>query len=226
MPIIAVCLAMALTAPPPPEVAWQDLFNGKNLDGWVVEGPTMDKTGKPMWAVENGAITVLGKGYGFLRYEKKEYTDFTYRVEYRFEAGGKGNSGLGIRTVPYDPKDATLSRPSYASFEIQLLDDAGKPANDHGSASLYRYKGPTANKVKPGPEWNTIEVTCVGPKVTIVMNGEKVLEANHAELPELKNRPKGVAEVKDKPVRGYVSLQSHGGRVEFRKVQIRELPAK
>jgi hypothetical protein len=204
----------------------RDLFDGKSLDGWVVEGPAKDKTGRIMWSVADGRIACLGDGFGFLRYDREEFDDFTLRVDYRFlpAPGGKpqANSGLGIRTGRFDPKRSRETRPSYASFEVQLLDDAGSSPSAHGTGSLYRYKSPTTNPARPGPEWNTIEVTCAGPHITIRLNGQITLEADQSELADVKSKPATVAAPKDKPRKGYVALQSHSGRVEFRKVQIRK----
>ena len=172
---------------------FRDLFDGKSLDGWVVEGPGADQAGRPMWSVEDGRIVCLGKGFGFLRYDRREFGDFTLRVEYRFApppAGRPpGNSGLGIRTGRFDPKRSRETRPSYAAFEVQLLDDAGSPPSAHGTGSLYRYRGPTANPARPAPEWNTIEVTCVGPRITVRLNGRTILEADQSELPDVDSRP-------------------------------------
>ncbi len=204
---------------------FRDLFDGKSLDGWVVEGPTKDKAGRMMWSVEDGRIVCLGEGFGFLRYDRREFSDFTLRVEYRFipKPGGKptGNSGLGIRTGRFDPERSRQTRPSYAAFEVQLMDDAGSPPSAHGTGSLYRYKGPTANPTRPAPEWNTIEVTCHGSRITVRLNGQTILEADQSELPDVKSKPAGAPDPKHKPRRGYVALQSHSGRVEFRKVQVR-----
>lgn len=206
-----------------PTGEFRDLFDGKSLDGWVVEGPAVDQAGRPMWSIEGGRIVCLGKGFGFLRYDRREFGDFTLRVEYRFAAGNPpGNSGIGIRTGRFDPKRSRETRPSYAAFEVQLLDDAGVPPSEHGTGSLYRYKGPTANPTRPAPEWNTIEVTCRGSRIAIRLNGETILEADQSGLPDVKSRPAGAPAPKDKPRRGYVALQSHSGRVEFRKVQLRE----
>ena len=203
-----------------------DLFDGKSLDGWVVDGPTKGKTGRMMWSVEDGRIVCLGEGFGFLRYDRRQFSDFTLRVEYRFTpkqgANPQGNSGLGIRTGRFDLERSRETRASYGAFEVQLLDDAGSPASAHGTGSLYRYKSPTANPARPAPEWNTIEVECAGPRITVRLNGQTVLEANQSELTDVNTRPAGVPAPKDKPRRGYVALQSHSGRVEFRKVQIRE----
>ena len=62
----------------------QDLFNGKDLDGWVAEGGKEYKEGgktKPVWKVEEDLIHCAGKGYGFLRYDKRKFADFAFHVE-------------------------------------------------------------------------------------------------------------------------------------------------
>jgi hypothetical protein len=223
---LALLLCAAAPAPAPSE-EYRDLFNGKDLDGWVVEGPKADKNRNPMWGVQEGKIVCLGRGFGFLRYDRQKFGDFALRVEYRFlppsPTNPRGNSGLGIRTIPFDPKKSGLTRPSYAAYEIQLLDDAGKPPNAHGSGSLYRYQAPTANPVKPAPAWNTVEVECVGPRIRIIMNGEKILDVDQNTIPDTKNKPAKAPAPKDKALSGYISLQSHTGQVEFRKVQVREI---
>lgn len=110
--LLALALALAPTAS---AHDFRDLFDGKSLDGWVVEGPARDKTGRMMWSVDDGRIVCLGEGFGFLRHDRREFSDFTLRVEYRFipTPGAKppGNSGLGIRTGRFDPaqsRDSTV----------------------------------------------------------------------------------------------------------------------
>jgi hypothetical protein len=208
------------------------LFNGKDLDGWVVEGPKEDKQGNANWRVEDGMIICRGKGFGFLRYDRQQFGDFALHVEYRFAPQSKtnprGNSGLGIRTVPFDPKHSLLTRASFASYEIQLQDDAGRKPDAHSTGSLYRYLAPQANAVKPAPEWNSVDVECVGPRIKVRVNGEVVVDADQTKLADLaaKDKPGEAGQApapKDKPLRGYIALQSHTGQVEFRQVRIREL---
>jgi len=192
----------------------QPLFNGKNLDGWVAEGVKEYKEKgetQPVWTVDNELIHCAGKGYGFLRYDKQKFADFAFHVEYRMAP--KCNSGIGIRTVPYDPKKDPETRPSYACYEVQLLDDAGSKPSDHGSCSLYRYVAPKENAVKPAPEWNVLDIECVGPHITITMNSKKVLDVDQSKIEEIKK----------KPLEGYVCLQNHGGKIDFRNVRIREI---
>jgi len=224
-PALLAVILCAVTSAPAAADDFRDLFNGKDLDGWVVEGPNADKQGNSMWSVKDGTIVCLGKSYGFLRYDKSQFGDFTLRVEYRFLPPSKdnprGNSGLGIRTIPFDHRRPMATRPSYAAYEIQLLDDAGKAPNVHGTGSLYRYLAPTANPAKPAPEWNVVEVHCAGPRIAVTMNGQKILDADQTTLADIKDKPARTLAPPDKPLRGYISLQSHSGRVEFRKVQIR-----
>jgi hypothetical protein len=192
----------------------QQIFNGKNLDGWVVEQrPFKDKSGKntPNWSVQDGLLTCEGKTFGFLRYEKQPFADFALHVEVRLSP--KSNTGIGIRTVPYDPKKDKETRPSYQAYEVQVQDDEGKPPDKHSTGSLYRYVAPTVNPIKRAPVWNTVDVECVGPRIRISINGHEVLDVDQTT----------VKEIKDKPLSGYVCLQSHTGKVEFRNVRIREI---
>ncbi len=190
------------------------LFDGKSLDGWVAEGVstyTLDGKTLPVWTVSDGTILCTGKGFGFLRYERKQFADFTYHVE--FKMAPKCNSGLGVRTTAFDPAKSRDTRPSYYCYEIQLIDDAGKAPDLHSSGSLYRYVAPSENALKPAGEWNTIEVSCVGPKVSVMLNDKKVVDVDQST----------VAAIKDKPRKGYVCLQNHGGMIAFREVRVREI---
>jgi uncharacterized protein YlaI len=194
----------------------RELFNGKDLDGWVVEErPYKDKSGKntPNWSVRDGLLTCEGKTFGFLRYEKQEFADFALHVECRLSP--KSNTGIGIRAVPYDPKKDPQTRPSYHSYEIQVQDDEGKPPSKHNTGSLYRYVAPKANPIKRAPVWNTVDIECIGPRIRVTINGQEILDADQSTIEEIKN----------KPLKGYVCLQSHDRLVEFRAVRIREIKA-
>lgn len=213
-PGVCVFVLLLLMVPARAE-EFRSLFNGRDLDGWVVDGPRefKDSEGKPrtIWTVEDSLITCAGRGFGFLRYDRQQFDDF--RLEFEYRLGVKGNSGLGIRTRVFDPKDSRGTRPSFYSYEIQLTDDAGKQADKHSSGSLYRYVAPAKIAVKPAGQWNRLEVECVGPRIRLWMNGEKVQDVDQSSI----------AEIKNKPLKGYVCLQNHGTKVEFRQVRIREI---
>jgi hypothetical protein len=123
----------------------------------------------------------------------------------------KCNSGFGIRTVKYTGKTAT--RPSRAAYEVQVLADAGKKPDIHSSGSLYLHIAPKVNSSLPAGEWNMIDIECRGPKIHIVLNGKVIQDVDQSAIDE----------IKDKPLSGYFSLQSHSNMIEFRKVQIKEI---
>jgi hypothetical protein len=187
------------------------LFNGKSLEGWIVEGTKTYKDGdveKPVWTVQDGLIHCAGKGFGFLRYDEK-LSDFELRLEYRQKPNS--NTGIGIRYEKFT--GAVNTRPSRAGYEIQLLDDGHKPPDDHSTGSLYRYVAPKTSAAKPAGQWNEISIQCVGPKIKIVLNGQVVQDVDQREI-------KAIAK---KPLEGYISVQNHGGVVDFRDIKLKNL---
>jgi hypothetical protein len=204
----------------PKPTEWLELFNGKDLTGWVAEGKVEYKdkdTGQmlPNWSVRDGLIRCEGHGFGFLRYAKQKFTDFELQLEYRMLPRGKsmGNSGIGIRVVPYDPKRDEQTRPSLTAYEVQLLDDAGRKPSKYCSGALYRYVAPKLIAVKPAPEWNQVTIRCVGPRITIAFNGTEVLSVDQSTIDE----------IRDKPLEGYICLQCHDTPIEFRHLKARLL---
>ncbi len=189
------------------------LFNGKDLDGWVAEGVkefVQDGRTLPVWSVKDGHLVCTGKGFGFLRYDRRTFADFVFHVEFRMARGC--NSGLGIRTRSFDPARSRATRPSFYSYEIQLFDDAGKPPSVHSSGSLYRYVAPRKNAILPAGEWNSMDVECDGLRIKVTLNGELIIDLDQSMVPELRQ----------KPLAGYLCLQNHGGNIEFRSVRVVE----
>ena len=196
------------------QVDWIEMFNGRDLSGWVAEGVKefRDKEDqlKPVWSVQNGLLRCDGKGFGFLRFDT-EVDDFNYHLEFRM--GKDCNSGIGIRHLKYDMAKSTATRPSYSGYEIQLLDDSGKEPSKTSTASLYRYVAPTANTVNPAGEWNSIDIECIGPKIRVTLNGKLIQDVDQSQIQEIKN----------KPLKGYVSVQNHGKQIEFKNLKLRKI---
>jgi hypothetical protein len=192
--------------------AAETIVHKNDLDGWQVDGMASfdDKTGShPVWTVANGEVFCAGHGFGFLRYDK-QLADFFLSLE--FKAGSHTNSGIGLRGIRYSEKDLN-TRPSIAGFEVQILDDAGKPSTVDTSGALYRYVAPKMNAIRRAGEWNRLVITCRGPKIVVRLNGEAVQDFDQ----------RSISTTGHKPLSGYLSLQNHGGPIVFRIIRLQEL---
>jgi len=189
------------------EMGFVSLFNGKDLTGWI--GDTKG------YLIEDEKI--LCKPGGNI-YTEKEYSDFVFRFEFKLTAGA--NNGLGIRTP-------TKGDAAYVGMELQILDDSAerykklKPWQYH--ASIYGLVSVKRGHLKPVGEWNVQEVTAIGPKIKVVLNGTTVIDA---DLSKLKQSPK-IHNLKKHPgmhnKKGHIGFLGHGSVVEFRNIRIREL---
>lgn len=202
-PVLLLALLVALAAGcahAPRTGEAHALFNGRNLDGWVVM-----HGGE--WTVADGVVTARNgvswstnpeKSGSWLR-TAKEYGDFVLDLEYAVNV--KGNSGVFLRS-------ALEKNPAFTGHEMQILDDAGNGVTEPkkwSTGALYDYVA--ANKImsKPAGEWNTVRIEARGPKVVIWLNGEKILD--HEGMRSL---------------HGYLGLQNHDDKAvtKFRNVRL------
>lgn len=192
------------------------LFNGKDLDGWEVrEARAGDKD---KWTVKDNLL--LAKPGGGWIGTKKMYGDFVLKLEWKIFDGG--NSGVFLRVPDVKSKES----PSYLGMEIQILDNEAKDKKGEYiykgklkpyqfCGGLYHFQGPTKDMFKGTNQWNAYEITCKGPIIQIVFNGEKVIDADATKNDVLDKRPR----------KGFIGLQNHGTGVEFRNVIIKSLDA-
>ncbi len=212
LPALAGVLALAggLSAADREE-GFKPLFNGKDLDGWVVKGK------KEGWQVKDGIIrSEGGKGGDWIR-TTKQYGDFILKVDWKVSKNG--NSGVFLR-VP------DKGAPWTTGYEVQI---SNEPRDDlHCTGALYGYAA-----VKPRPDesadkWHTFEIHCIGTKIKVIADGVTVIDVDQTKLPRPKD--KGYSDPKTKALRGYIGLQdSHspkGNYIEFRNIRIKELKAK
>lgn len=189
---LALAAGIARAAEPPP--GFTALFNGRDLSGWKAEEGAAER-----WQVRDGVIDYDGKGKDL--WTEREYGDFVLKVDWRLMKAG-GDSGIYLR--------------GSSKSQINIWCDA------LGSGELYGYrtdaslpeavrKGVTPSKRadRPVGEWNTFTITMRGERVTVELNGERIIHDAH--LPGVKPR-------------GPIALQSHGDPIQFRNIHIRELP--
>jgi hypothetical protein len=185
------------------------LFNGKDLTGWKVYNGKKD-----VWGAENGLLYVNGSGGGWLMTEA-EYGNFELQLEYKLPE--KGNSGVALR-APLE------GNPAYQGMEIQILDDPWYKENLKGlkptqlTGSIYGVVPPAKNAIKPPGQWNLMQIAAKGRNISVTINGEKVVDANLDNHSQHEKEHPGL-----KRTKGHVGLQSHDGRVEFRRIFLKEL---
>ena len=180
-----------------------DLFNGENLDGWEVIGDPES------WGVENGILYTDGVGSGWLS-TTSVYDDFIIELEYRVPVGG--NSGVFIRA----PRDGN---PAYQGLEIQILDDyAERYANLQPwqfTGSIYDVLAPSKRVTKTAGEWQQMKIVADGPRVQVTLNGEMILSTNLINHMEKADGHPGLVRRS-----GYIGLQNHSDRVDFRNIRV------
>jgi hypothetical protein len=118
--------------------------------------------------------------------------------------GANSNSGIGLR----------------GRYEVQILQDYGRPVSLHGNGALYSRILPAKNASKPANEWQTYDITLVGNYVTVVLNGEKIIDNKEIE---------GLTAIAMDPNEGEpgpIVIQGDHGSVEFRKITLTPLVSK
>lgn len=187
--------APALHRAQPPQ--WGEpiaLFNGKDLTGWK---PRSSST-KNGWTIRDGVLVNAEPGND-LRTEQT-FTDFKLNAEFRYPKGS--NSGIYLR----------------GRYEVQIEDNDGLEANSHRIGGVYGFLTPSINAAKKAGEWQAIEIALVGRQVTVVLNGERIIDRQ--TIPGIT----GGALDSNEGQPGPLMIQGDHGVVEFRKVVL--TPAK
>lgn len=174
----------------------KDLFNGKDLDGWVVHG-------EEKWYVENGEL-ICESGpkaeYGYLS-TKDFYKNFELTLEFKQEADG--NSGVFIRS--------TFEGNIVSGWQVEVA-----PPGKH-TGGIYESYGrewlvlpePEKEKVLKMGEWNTMKIRVNGPDVITWLNGVEMVHLTDEIVGN------GV---------GAIALQIHDGggiKVKWRNIKIK-----
>jgi hypothetical protein len=167
------------------------LFNGKDLAGWK-----MDKTGgAKSWTVENGTLVTPGNGPEIVSDSKFE--DFRLHIE--FNGGPDSNSGIYLR----------------GRYEVQVETNSLQEAPSHRTGGVYGFLAAAPEQPRKPGEWQSFDITLVGRTVTIVQNGQTIVE--HQEIPGVT----GGALDSHEELPGPIYLQgSETGHVSFRNIVI------
>ena len=185
---------------------WIDLLDEAHAAGWENVSDERD-----IFAIERGVLHIPGT-FGRLRYvgfTPEVFGDFDLHLEFR--VAPRANSGVFLR-VPVEESE-------HRGFEVQVLDDHGKPPTANRSGSIYDVVTPMHNLSRPAGEWNSYDITVNGARVTVRMNGWLVIDADFS----LMTKPLGKFKVPyaEMPAEGRITLQDHGGEVWYRNIRVR-----
>jgi len=167
-----------------------ELFNGKNLDGWQPRSADA----KSRWEARDGALVNAAGGTDLVT--ERKFNDFQLHAEFRYPAGS--NSGVYLR----------------GRYEVQIEDNFGDEPDSHKIGGVYGFLTPSVNAAKKPGEWQTLDVTLAGRVVTVVLNGERVIDRQ--TIPGIT----GGALDSDEGSPGPIFLQGDHGPVEFRNLTL------
>lgn len=213
-------LPVAFVAASEDSPKFRDLFNGRDLSGWVNVNTAPDT-----WRAENGILICKGKPIGVMRSDR-QYENFILHIEWmHLEAGGNSGvfvwsgavpgesnrlpDGVEVQMLELDwPKLNTRNGvvPPFAYVTGELFGVGGVktlPDNPRGERSFS-----PESRCKGRGEWNTYDVVAVDGVIKLSINGKFV---------------NGIAKSTQK--KGYLCLESEGAEIHFRNIRILELPA-
>ena len=171
------------------------LFNGKDLNGWTPSDPKATAA----WKAENG--TLVSPGHGAELITNAKFNDFKLHVEFNCSRGS--NSGIYLR----------------GRYEVQIEDDPEPEGPTMRTGAVYGFLAPSPEPPRRPGEWQTYDITLVGRVVTIVLNGQTIIDQH--EIPGIT----GGALDSHEELSGPIYLQgSEAGHVAFRNITI--TPAK
>jgi hypothetical protein len=202
-----------------PAPGFVDLFNGKDLTGWVNVNTNPDT-----WSVRDGRLVCSGRPIGVMRSEK-QYENFVLHVEWMHMEPG-GNSGVFLWSNARPREDNRLPD----GVEVQMLEldwvklnvrEGQVPPIAYVHGELFGVGGveivpdnprgerskSIENLCRGRGEWNTYDVVAVDGVVKLSVNGKFV---------------NGVSRSTRK--KGYLCLESEGAEIHFRNIRILELP--
>jgi hypothetical protein len=167
-----------------------DLFNGHDLGGWRPRDPKA----KNGWLVRDGMLVNAEPGNDLLT--ERKFVDFRLTAEFRFPSGS--NSGIYLR----------------GRYEVQIEDNQGEEPDSHKIGGVYGFLTPSVNAGKEAGQWQTLDVTLVGRSVTVILNGERVIDRQ--PVPGIT----GGALDSDEGQPGPILLQGDHGPVEFKRMTL------
>ncbi len=218
------------------EGEWKSLFNGNNLDGWIVKIANSKLGENPgnMFRIEDGLLTVSYADYGKEKFAgdfghlhtANAYTNYRFRCEYRFIGeqvqGGPGwafaNSGIMLHCPHPSTMAVDMKFPNSAEFQLLGVNRTTGSLFTPGCMVTYKDQPDMKKSIKstvpalPLDEWVKAEAVVKDGTIQHWINGELVMEYSNPRL--LDGTPM---------LGGHISLQAESHPCQFRNIEILEL---
>jgi hypothetical protein len=254
--LFPVALLACGEAAKPAEPQWVDLFNGKDINDWVVKihhhevGENFGNT----FRVEDSIIKVRYDQYGDFNeqfghlYYKQPFSHYRLKFEYRFvgkwspTAPGYTLLNSGVMFHSQDPHTMPKEQDWPISVEMQLLGGLGDghprtTGNMCSPGTNVVYKGvldethciESSSKTYDGDQWVKGELIVLGDSlVTHIINGDTVLQYSKPQIGGgVVNRYDSAVKIDGRLLSsGFIALQSEGQEVDFRNIKIMNLDAR
>jgi hypothetical protein len=184
---------------------WQLLFNGDNYAGWQMANPR---------SVEDGSMQIHLESNHYLYYAPDTFRNFVLELDVK-QSSESANSGVFFRV-------ANPHEPLATGYECQI-------AGGGTMGSLYDLVPTDKDVQKPAGEWNHVKIRCVGPKITVWVNGTQTAQMDTRRWTEVGERPDGTEHkftsrpIADFPQEGHIMLQDHGYKVWYKNIKVLEL---
>jgi hypothetical protein len=230
------------------EPTWESLFNGENLDGWVIKmaGYPLGENFNNTFRVEDGVMKVSYDEYetfdgefGHIFYERA-FSNYRLRLDYRFtgeQVDGGAQWALrnsGVMVHGQSPESMLLDQSFPASIEVQFLGGLGDGPRSTGNLCtpgtnvvlggqlVTEHCTVSSSPTYDGDDWVTIEAEVRGSQlVRHIVNGDVVLEYSDPQLdPEDPMAAPFLDDGDGLLSGGYISLQAESHPVEFRNIEI------
>ena len=206
--------AKSETAEAKQDTGWRQLFNGVDLTGWK-------HVGDGTHYVEDSLIKSTG-GMGLLYWEGQKFGNCKFRLKFRMR-DENSNSGVFVR-IPIKPYEAWM--PVYYGYEVQVDNKPELSGEDdyHYTGTIYSLTYPKEKAGKPGPEWNTFEITLDGPRTIVYVNDKLVTDFTQGDsVPERKFDFEPFRG--PRPDSGYFGIQNHGESdlVYYKEIAVKPL---
>jgi hypothetical protein len=166
------------------------LFTGKDVSGWKLRGTAR----ADCWKAIDGTLTNVPPCADLMT--DRTFTDFKLHVEFMYPAGS--NSGVYLR----------------GRYEVQIEDNAGMAVDYLRIGGVYGFLRPYVNAALPAGQWQTYDITLVGRRVTLLLNGKAIIQDE--VIPGIT----GGALTSDEGSPGPIMVQGDHGKISFRNIRL------